>query len=34
MIVCDEACKKLGLERERSRVIVQGFGNVGSMPRC
>jgi len=30
MIVCDEACKKLGLERERSRVIVQGFGNVGS----
>src|SRR3982074_3583600 len=30
MVVCDEACKKLGLERERSRVIVQGFGNVGS----
>src|SRR5579863_9092990 len=30
MIVCDEACKKLGLSRESSRVIVQGFGNVGS----
>src|SRR6202790_5278409 len=30
MIVCDEAIQKLGLERERSRVIVQGFGNVGS----
>jgi glutamate dehydrogenase (NAD(P)+) len=30
MIVCDEAIRKLGLERERSRVIVQGFGNVGS----
>ena len=30
MIVCDEAIKKLGLSRERPRVIVQGFGNVGS----
>ncbi len=30
MIVCDEAIKKLGLSREGSRVIVQGFGNVGS----
>src|SRR5438034_2325210 len=30
MIVCDEACQKLGLDRERTRVIVQGFGNVGS----
>jgi glutamate dehydrogenase (NAD(P)+) len=30
MIVCDEACKKLGIDRERARVIVQGFGNVGS----
>src|ERR1700747_3494033 len=30
MIVCDEAIKKLGLSRESSRVIVQGFGNVGS----
>src|SRR5216110_331617 len=30
MIVCDEAIKKLGLSRESCRVIVQGFGNVGS----
>jgi glutamate dehydrogenase (NAD(P)+) len=30
MVVCDEAVKKLGLSRESSRVIVQGFGNVGS----
>src|ERR1700678_259415 len=30
MIVCDEAIRKLGLQRETSRVIVQGFGNVGS----
>src|SRR3954463_14706475 len=30
MIVCDEALKKLGLTREECRVIVQGFGNVGS----
>ncbi len=30
MIVCDEAVKKLGLNRESTRVIVQGFGNVGS----
>ena len=30
MIVCDEAIKKLGLSREDTRVIVQGFGNVGS----
>ncbi len=30
MIVCDEAVKKLGLRPEDSRVIVQGFGNVGS----
>jgi glutamate dehydrogenase (NAD(P)+) len=30
MIVCDEAIKKLSLSRERTRVIVQGFGNVGS----
>ncbi|MGD0759989.1 MAG: Glu/Leu/Phe/Val dehydrogenase [Candidatus Sulfotelmatobacter sp.] len=30
MIVCDEAIRKLGLQRESSRVIVQGFGNVGS----
>jgi glutamate dehydrogenase (NAD(P)+) len=30
MIVCDEAIKKLRLNREDTRVIVQGFGNVGS----
>ncbi|MBS1849454.1 MAG: Glu/Leu/Phe/Val dehydrogenase [Acidobacteria bacterium] len=30
MIVCDEAVKKLGLTPENTRVIVQGFGNVGS----
>jgi glutamate dehydrogenase (NAD(P)+) len=30
MIVCDEALKKLEMQRENSRVIVQGFGNVGS----
>ena len=30
MIVCDEAIKKLGLRPENTRVIVQGFGNVGS----
>ncbi len=30
MIVVDEAVKKLGMSREGSRVIVQGFGNVGS----
>ena len=30
MIVCDEAIKKLGMNREECRVIVQGFGNVGS----
>ncbi len=30
MIACDEAVRKLGLSRESTRVIVQGFGNVGS----
>jgi len=30
LIVCDQAIQKLGLTREGSRVIVQGFGNVGS----
>ncbi len=30
MIVCDEAVKKLRLNPETTRVIVQGFGNVGS----
>src|SRR3979411_1188637 len=30
MVVCDEACKKLGLEPESNRVIVIGLGNLGS----
>ncbi|HYX52621.1 MAG TPA: Glu/Leu/Phe/Val dehydrogenase [Candidatus Limnocylindrales bacterium] len=30
MINCDEALKKFNLRREDTRVIVQGFGNVGS----
>jgi glutamate dehydrogenase (NAD(P)+) len=30
LTVCEEAIKKLGLVREQTRVIVQGFGNVGS----
>jgi glutamate dehydrogenase (NAD(P)+) len=30
MIVVDEAVKRLGLRPESSRVIIQGFGNVGS----
>ena len=30
MVVCDEALKKLNLNRDETRVIVQGFGNVGS----
>src|ERR671924_52220 len=30
MIVCDEACRKLNIDRNRARIIVQGFGNVGS----
>jgi glutamate dehydrogenase (NAD(P)+) len=29
-IVCDEALKTMGMRREEARVIVQGFGNVGS----
>ena len=31
MISCDKALAKLGMKRETCRVIVQGFGNVGSM---
>ncbi|MCL6564920.1 MAG: Glu/Leu/Phe/Val dehydrogenase [Acidobacteriia bacterium] len=31
MIVCDRALARLGLKREGCRVIIQGFGNVGSM---
>jgi glutamate dehydrogenase (NAD(P)+) len=30
MLVCREAVKKLGMRPESTRVIVQGFGNVGS----
>ncbi|MBI3896020.1 MAG: Glu/Leu/Phe/Val dehydrogenase [Acidobacteria bacterium] len=30
MIVCDEALKKFKMARDRTRVILQGFGNVGS----
>jgi glutamate dehydrogenase (NAD(P)+) len=30
MIVCEQAIRKLGLTRETTRIIVQGFGNVGS----
>jgi glutamate dehydrogenase (NAD(P)+) len=31
MINCDKALAKLGLKSEETRVVVQGFGNVGSM---
>jgi len=31
LVVCDKALAKLGLKHEDTRVIVQGFGNVGSM---
>ncbi len=31
LLVCDRALEKLGLKRESTRVIVQGFGNVGSI---
>jgi glutamate dehydrogenase (NAD(P)+) len=30
MIICDESIKKNNMTREGSRVIIQGFGNVGS----
>jgi glutamate dehydrogenase (NAD(P)+) len=30
MIICDECIKKLNMPRESTRVIIQGFGNVGS----
>jgi len=30
MMTCDQAIRKLGLNRDSTRVIVQGFGNVGS----
>ncbi len=31
MICCDKAIAKLGLKRDACRVVIQGFGNVGSM---
>jgi len=30
-IVCDRAISRIGMRRETTRVIIQGFGNVGSM---
>jgi glutamate dehydrogenase (NAD(P)+) len=30
-LVCDKALARLGMKRETTRVVVQGFGNVGSM---
>jgi glutamate dehydrogenase (NAD(P)+) len=30
MIVCDEAARKLAMSPDQTRVIIQGFGNVGS----
>src|SRR5271155_5240201 len=31
MIVTDQALRRLGLERSTTRVVIQGFGNVGGM---
>jgi glutamate dehydrogenase (NAD(P)+) len=31
MICCDKALSKLGMKKEGTRVVIQGFGNVGSM---
>ncbi len=31
MLVCDKALAKFGMRREQTRVVIQGFGNVGSM---
>jgi glutamate dehydrogenase (NAD(P)+) len=31
MICCDKALTKLGMKKEATRVVVQGFGNVGSL---
>jgi glutamate dehydrogenase (NAD(P)+) len=30
MIVCDQALQKLSMNQDQTRVIIQGFGNVGS----
>jgi glutamate dehydrogenase (NAD(P)+) len=31
MICCDKALAKLGIKKETCRVVIQGFGNVGSL---
>src|SRR2546423_2888647 len=31
MICCDKALSKLGMKRDGCRVVIQGFGNVGSL---
>src|SRR5260370_16036141 len=31
MICCDKALAKLGIKKEGCRVVIQGFGNVGSL---
>ena len=31
LLVCDKALAKFGLQREETRVVIQGFGNVGSV---
>ncbi len=31
MIVAEQALRRLGLERSQTRVVIQGFGNVGGM---
>jgi len=31
LTVCDKALERLGQKRENTRVVIQGFGNVGSM---
>jgi glutamate dehydrogenase (NAD(P)+) len=31
LLACDRAVNKLGMKRNETRVVIQGFGNVGSM---
>src|SRR5207244_10686145 len=31
MICCDKALAKLGIKKQGCRVVIQGFGNVGSL---
>src|SRR5437764_1256956 len=31
LLVCNKALAKFGMEPQRTRVVIQGFGNVGSM---